>query len=85
MFVVVGGGIAAVSCAEELGRLRPDASILLLSASQALKGVSPAVPHCVCVCVCVCVLLPASPSPPPPPAPSCLALFVTDPPLLEAV
>ncbi len=38
-FVIIGGGIAGVSCAEELGRTLPDASITLLSASDVLKGV----------------------------------------------
>ena len=36
--VVVGGGIAAVSCAEELARLRPDDQIILLAASASLKS-----------------------------------------------
>lgn len=37
--VIVGGGIAGVSVAEELGRLMPSASVTLLSASDVLKGV----------------------------------------------
>lgn len=37
--VVIGGGVAGVSCAEELGRLLPDDVITLLSASDVLKGV----------------------------------------------
>lgn len=39
-FVVVGGGIAGVSCAQELSRLAPDAPITLISASPVIKGVS---------------------------------------------
>jgi NADPH-dependent 2,4-dienoyl-CoA reductase/sulfur reductase-like enzyme len=38
-FVVVGGGVAGISCAEELARLDPTASIVLLSASRSVKGV----------------------------------------------
>ena len=38
--VVIGGGIAGLSCAEALADLQPDASILLVSASSFLKGVS---------------------------------------------
>lgn len=38
--VVLGGGIAGVSCAEELARLAPAASILLVSASRSLRGVN---------------------------------------------
>ena len=38
-FVVVGGGIAGVSCAEELAKLCPTVTITLLSASSLLKGV----------------------------------------------
>lgn len=39
-YVVVGGGVAGVCCAEELCRTCPDASVSLLSASRMLKGVS---------------------------------------------
>jgi NADPH-dependent 2,4-dienoyl-CoA reductase/sulfur reductase-like enzyme len=39
-FVVVGGGVSGVCCAEELCRLCPDASITLVSADRVLKGVS---------------------------------------------
>jgi glycine/D-amino acid oxidase-like deaminating enzyme len=38
-FVVIGGGIAGVTCAEELARLSPDDHVLLISASESLKGV----------------------------------------------
>ncbi len=38
-FVVVGGGVAGVSCAEELYRVTTTESICLLSASSVLKGV----------------------------------------------
>jgi glycine/D-amino acid oxidase-like deaminating enzyme len=38
-YVVIGGGIAGVTCAEELASLLPTAKILLLSASEVLKGV----------------------------------------------
>ena len=37
-FVVVGGGVAGVCCAEELCRLRPDDSVTLVSASRVLKA-----------------------------------------------
>lgn len=37
-FVVVGGGIAGVSCAEALAVLSPDASVLLVSASPLIKA-----------------------------------------------
>jgi pyridine nucleotide-disulfide oxidoreductase domain-containing protein 1 len=37
--LVVGGGIAGVSCASEVRRLAPGARVLLLSASQSLRGV----------------------------------------------
>ena len=36
--VVVGGGIAGVSCAEELAALCPDDHVTLVSASAVLKG-----------------------------------------------
>ncbi|PRW57580.1 pyridine nucleotide-disulfide oxidoreductase domain-containing 1 [Chlorella sorokiniana] len=39
-FVVVGGGVAGVCCAEELCRLRPQDEVTLVSASRVLKGVS---------------------------------------------
>lgn len=39
-FVVVGGGIAGVSCAQELARVLPeDKSIAILSATDVLKAV----------------------------------------------
>lgn len=37
--VVIGGGIAGVSLAEELHRLAPNATVLILSASRSLRGV----------------------------------------------
>lgn len=37
-FVVVGGGIAGVSCAEALAVLSPDASVLVVSASPLIKA-----------------------------------------------
>ena len=37
-FVVVGGGVAGVCCAEELCRTCPDVSITLVSASKVLKA-----------------------------------------------
>ena len=36
-YVVVGGGVAGVCCAEQLCRLRPDAHVVLVSASEVLK------------------------------------------------
>ena len=38
--VVIGGGIAGVTCAQELGRLNPDRQIILVSSSDTLKDVS---------------------------------------------
>ncbi|KMY91130.1 pyridine nucleotide-disulfide oxidoreductase domain-containing protein 1 [Drosophila simulans] len=43
-FLVVGGGIAGVSCAESLAICRPNASILLLSESSIVKSVTNLVP-----------------------------------------
>ena len=37
-FVVVGGGVAGVCCAEELCRLRPQDEVTLVSASRVLKA-----------------------------------------------
>lgn len=37
-FVVVGGGVAGVCCAEELCRLCPDAAVTLVSADRVLKA-----------------------------------------------
>lgn len=37
-FVVVGGGVAGVCCAEELCRLRPEDEVTLVSASRVLKA-----------------------------------------------
>lgn len=39
-FVIVGGGIAGVSCAETLGFLEPEKSIILLSESSLIKTVT---------------------------------------------
>lgn len=39
-FVVVGGGVAGVCCAEELCRVRPQDSVTLVAADRVLKGVS---------------------------------------------
>ncbi|XP_059086232.1 pyridine nucleotide-disulfide oxidoreductase domain-containing protein 1-like [Tigriopus californicus] len=39
-FVVVGGGIAGVSCVEMLCHLRPDNRVLLITASQLVKAVA---------------------------------------------
>lgn len=39
-FVIVGGGIAGVSCAEGLAFLRPDKQVLLLTASPVIKAVT---------------------------------------------
>lgn len=36
-YVVIGGGIAGVSCARELSRLAPSAAITLVTASSQLK------------------------------------------------
>ena len=38
-YVVIGGGIAGVSCCQELARLNPDNNILLISSSAVLKVV----------------------------------------------
>uniref|UniRef100_A0A061SEJ5 Pyridine nucleotide-disulfide oxidoreductase domain-containing protein 1 n=1 Tax=Tetraselmis sp. GSL018 TaxID=582737 RepID=A0A061SEJ5_9CHLO len=38
-YVVVGGGVAGVCCAEELSRLLPSAAVCLVSSSPSLKGV----------------------------------------------
>lgn len=40
VFVIVGGGIAGVSCAETLAFLQPDKSIILLSESSLIKTVT---------------------------------------------
>lgn len=40
IFVVVGGGIAGVSCAETLAILQPESSIILLSESSLIKTVT---------------------------------------------
>ncbi|XP_066260629.1 pyridine nucleotide-disulfide oxidoreductase domain-containing protein 1 [Euwallacea similis] len=40
VFVIVGGGIAGVSCAETLAYLQPDKSIILLSESTLIKTVT---------------------------------------------
>lgn len=39
-FIVVGGGIAGVSCVEMLCHLRPDKRVLLITASQLVKAVA---------------------------------------------
>ncbi|KAL5466979.1 hypothetical protein EMCRGX_G031144 [Ephydatia muelleri] len=39
-YVIIGGGIAGVSCAEELSRLDASAEIILISASQLIKSVT---------------------------------------------
>jgi len=39
-FVVVGGGIAGVSCVERLSYLCPDESVVLLSASNVVKTIA---------------------------------------------
>ncbi|XP_020810366.1 pyridine nucleotide-disulfide oxidoreductase domain-containing protein 1 [Drosophila serrata] len=44
VFLVVGGGIAGVSCAETLAICRPSASILLLTESSIVKSVTNLVP-----------------------------------------
>ncbi len=38
--VVVGGGVAGVTCAEEVARLSPTARVTLVSASSVLKGIT---------------------------------------------
>lgn len=38
-YVVIGGGIAGVSCAQELARLIPHGSVTLISATEVLKEV----------------------------------------------
>ncbi|XP_043644462.1 pyridine nucleotide-disulfide oxidoreductase domain-containing protein 1 isoform X1 [Drosophila teissieri] len=43
-FLVIGGGIAGVSCAESLAICRPNASILLLTESSIVKSVTNLVP-----------------------------------------
>jgi len=43
-FLVIGGGIAGVSCAESLAICRPTASILLLTESSIVKSVTNLVP-----------------------------------------
>ncbi|KAH8289993.1 hypothetical protein KR018_006338 [Drosophila ironensis] len=43
-FLVVGGGIAGVSCAETLAICRPNASVLLLTESRIVKSVTNLVP-----------------------------------------
>uniref|UniRef100_A0A1I8H3N9 Pyr_redox_2 domain-containing protein n=1 Tax=Macrostomum lignano TaxID=282301 RepID=A0A1I8H3N9_9PLAT len=39
-FVIVGGGIAGVTCAETLAALEPDARVLIVSASPVVKAVT---------------------------------------------
>lgn len=43
-FVVVGGGIAGVSCAEGLGFLAPEENVILIAASPLIKAVTNVVP-----------------------------------------
>lgn len=43
-FVIIGGGIAAVSCAEGLSFLAPEESIILITASPLIKAVTNVVP-----------------------------------------
>jgi len=43
-FVIIGGGIAGVSCAEGLSFLAPDESIILITASPLIKAVTNIVP-----------------------------------------
>jgi glycine/D-amino acid oxidase-like deaminating enzyme len=38
-YVVIGGGIAGVSCAKELARLRPEQSVAIVSPADVLKEV----------------------------------------------
>ena len=38
-FLIIGGGIAGISCAQELARLNPDDIIILISASDTIKEV----------------------------------------------
>lgn len=40
-FVVIGGGIAGVGCAQELARIASDKDIILISASDTLVEVNP--------------------------------------------
>jgi L-2-hydroxyglutarate oxidase LhgO len=40
MNVVVGGGIAGVSCAQELARLNPESQVLLISAKDTVIEVT---------------------------------------------
>lgn len=40
-YVVIGGGIAGVGCAQELARLASDKNIILISASDTLVEVQP--------------------------------------------
>ena len=39
-FVVIGGGVAGVSCAEELCRVAPTSSITLISSSTSARGIA---------------------------------------------
>ena len=39
-FAIIGGGIAGVSCAEQLAYLAPEESILLISATSIVKKVT---------------------------------------------
>ncbi|XP_043274437.1 pyridine nucleotide-disulfide oxidoreductase domain-containing protein 1 [Venturia canescens] len=43
-FVIVGGGIAGVSCAESLAFLAPEARVILITASSLIKAVTNVVP-----------------------------------------
>lgn len=49
--VVVGGGIAGVSCAQECARIDPDSEVLLLSASESLKDVRDLFPRIIILCL----------------------------------
>ena len=47
--VVIGGGIAAVQCVEELARLLPEDEIILVSSTRVIKvhnHVLPHIPNC---------------------------------------
>ena len=44
-FVIVGGGVSAVCCAEELCLYRPDDAVVLVSADRVLKVRPPLVPR----------------------------------------
>ena len=43
-FVIIGGGIAGVSCAESLAFLDPEASVILITASPLIKAVTNIIP-----------------------------------------